>query len=121
MASLKFADLENRSTVLAIVRLVVLANESLDDITCKAKLLLTEPMNVNSDVVLLTDSTGKCGWTVVSPRSKSSLPACPPWRLSSMLAGTYRSCVSYCDHCSSPTNHLRPLKSSAVVVSTLAD
>ena len=86
MAFLKFADLENRSTVLAIVRLVVLVNESLDDITCETKLLLTEPMNVESNVALLIDSTDKCSWTVVEPAIEV-LSACLPTMAPFLNAG----------------------------------
>ena len=60
MAFLKSADPENRSTVLAIVRLMVLVNESFDDVTCETKVLLTVPMSVESNVALSMDSTGKC-------------------------------------------------------------
>ena len=88
MASLKFADLENRSTVLAIVRLVVLVNENLDDITCETKLLLTEPMNVESNVALSIDSTGKCSWTVVEPAIEV-LSACLPTMAPFLNAGLH--------------------------------
>ena len=69
--------LEKKSTVLVIVWLVVLVNESLDDITCETKFLLAAPMNLDSNVLLSTDSTGKCSWTVVEP-AVEVLSACLP-------------------------------------------
>ena len=54
-----------RSVVIALVRLIVLFNENLDDVTCKPQsfhlinTLLTDTANA--------DKTSKCSWTIVEP------------------------------------------------------
>ena len=52
-----------RSVVIALVRLIILFNENLDDVTCKP-----QPFHLLNALLIITanvDKTSKCSWTVV--------------------------------------------------------
>lgn len=54
-----------RSVAIALIRLIILLNENLDDITCKSPQFNSPKATLTHQD--LTDKTSKCSWTVVEP------------------------------------------------------